>query len=90
MICAPVIWFTGCYKPLLKLHHEIEGQWLVYLWNLIALRRFRRENLRGRLDLHNIFNEIDFAAIGMSSMPAEIVFSNPKKVYCCTITVNFR
>ena len=80
VISIVLIWLSRNFKPLLQLHQDIEGRWLVYLWNLIVLRRFRRKNPKGRLDLHDIWNIDDVAKVGMDTLPEEVVYANPKKV----------
>ena len=80
MISIMIIWLVRNFKPLLRLHRHIEGRWLIYLWNLIVLRRFRRENPKGRLDLHDVWNIDDVAKIGMAPLPEEVEYANPKKV----------
>ena len=88
MISFLVIWFTSYFKRWVALHKEISGRWHIYLWNLWTLKRYQRENPKGRLELHDIWNYDDQANVGLYPFPEEERYCNPKEVCAFSIDVN--
>ena len=80
MISFLIVWVSTYFKSWFQLHEDIEGRWPAYLYNLFVLRRFQEANPKGRLELHNVWDNADFANAGLVPFDEEVVHCNPKQV----------
>ena len=80
MISTLLIWLTSLVKLLLQSDLKHGAKWFVNLFNLFALRQYRRAHPKSRQDLSDIWNTENIAKIGLVALPAEIEYANPKMV----------
>lgn len=92
-ITSLIILLTIYYKRLVKLHEQIQGQWLTFLPVFFALWWRKRKHPRGRLDLHQLFID-KLEDMAWVPFPQAIENSRPKKarffnvIFVCNFTIS--
>lgn len=86
IVTSLIVLVTVYYKSLVRLHAQIQGQWLTFLPVFVRLWWRKRKHPRGRLDVYRLYKDT-LEDMAWTPFPQALENSMPKKVRSFSVVV---